>query len=302
MVQKDAPVSERSPFKLNRSDVTLFQSLYLLSFPNIEFCQQEIASLKNEYFAALESEPVSAIREKLSPQIAKDLLRTLGVLRKAESLEELPPDNDPVFESLSRILVFAGLRGVKYRQCFGELAIPIYHLCFCGIAGISNMPPDLPLVEAIAGQVFVRFMICPPFEHIKLFDNDFIKEKIKELSERLKRYEIGEIIERAGVDVGLFANKWMILVFMQDVHFVDVLIAWKGVIKRLADPTEERNYFSILIDCCESIAVSMTPKCRGKTSMQVLKTLQQEAYTISESAIKRRQDVPSVAPPRRGRK
>ena len=299
LVQKEIPVSEWSPFTVHRADVTIFQSLYLLSFPNFEFCQQEIYALKSEYFAALESEEVVSLRERLCPRFEKDLLRTLGVLRTAEGLEK-HPDDDPVFECLSRILLFAELRGVEYRQCFAELAIPIYHMSFCGISGISSMPPDLQLVEAITAQLFIRFMICPPFDHIKLFDQSFIQEKIAELSERLKRYEIGEIIEKENVNVALFASKWMILVFMQDVHFADVLTVWKGVIKRLAEPNGD-DYFSILIDCCESVAVSMTSKCRGKTSIQVLKTLQQEAYTISESAVKRRRDQ-APQPARRGRK
>jgi hypothetical protein len=305
------PVRDGSPYQFQRSDISVFETLFRLIFPKLEFCQQELQLLSDSYHAVIHENPepfAIAIYQRnstssLHNNLRRDLTRTIGVFRKAENSTVQQPDSvhDTVMECLARILVFADRQGIHYHQGFVEVLIPIFQIVFYGLSGISTLPGDPKLIEGICGHLFVKFMRDQPFAHFSVFPPaDRIDQKLTVLTQKLQKYELGYILSRAEVQVSVFACRWIMLLFMQDLNFRDVLVILKDAFERMRLTCV--TFHDCLVDYCLSAAVLASSKCRGKTSTQIIQILQRagELAGVTGESIIKPQPVP--VPRKRGRR
>jgi hypothetical protein len=271
-------LSDTSPFRFQRSDVTALENFYRLLYGNIQFCQQEIQALADSYHSFVNANP-SVFSEQIDPttttgRIHADLMRTIAVLRTAENLEYTKP-TDAVRECFARILLYADRNGVGYRQGWGDLLIPIYQIIFCGIAGISTVPPDPPLVEGLAACSFVRFMLDPPFAHLKFVPpHGGFEDKVTAVETRLRTYDQHEGLSLNQLDCRVFCNLWFILLFMQALPLRDVLFVWKNAFEKMR--AMSMSLHDCWVDYSVTVAVWTLRKCVGKglTQTQIYQALQ----------------------------
>lgn len=199
------------------------------------------------------------------------------------------PNNDKpdtLIESYARVLIYADKNGLSYGQGFAELLTPIYHIVFSGISGISSLPPDLLLVEGLSAQCFLNFMLKDPFNHLKYFSSfQETQEMMNILRDKVAKYEIGDLLQKENVDISYFAQRWFLLIFMQDLPLKEVIHIWSYLIENLANK-DSANFHDLLIDCCLSAAVLMTNQCKGKYDSQIISTMLNISMVCSESIIK----------------
>lgn len=322
LLHKETKIEEgiKHPYAPSEDDLNKFSRLYILLFPDTPFNEKSMRKDADQYHQAIDSDPrynISIYRPdpqfKIHMRLYQDISRTIGKFRndiKVNDPYSTEKKHDAVMETLARILMFTDDNQIPYCQGFCDLLIPIYHIFFYGLCFASNcFPPSaeqLQFIEGVAAIGFLHFMTIEPFCHYRLFPNsqpnslNCILEKMNALGQRLNTINLGAILQEHSINPMLFAGRWLMLAFTQDLPFNEVLVVWNFVINKLyikKKRNETSSFHDQMLKICFNVAYLKQNSCKDKSQTQIIQILQ----NISDlSATKTNNNILHI--PRKGNK
>ncbi|OHS95204.1 hypothetical protein TRFO_02144 [Tritrichomonas foetus] len=230
-------------------------------------------------FNCIESNPTNPIHKK----IRYDVLKSIHKLRKEYDLSVVGTRDDEKIENvIGRILIYASINEIEYRRGFCDLIMPIMHVYYYGILGSYDIDFDLPLVEALVADSFVRFMTGPIVNHIRVFtETKYVNDLSARFMDLLKPYPIYSIMTNDGIEPKFFLNKWINLVFIQELDFPEVIKIWDHLFENCTP-----GYFHLkLISLAAGATLAKESKCKVLPSYQHLETIQAIEDLVAEEII-----------------
>lgn len=224
--------------------------------------------------------PTNPLHKKLKG----DLTRTVGKMRRDFNLPNMQTSpRDLAIDMLGRILIYADMNGIKYRQGFADILLVIVHIVFYGLLAFPETPellqkidaPDarFQLVESFSADIFVKFMSVWPIRHMFHLPPTLTLESLCDaFMKRISDNSLEQWIKReAEMNIpGGFLLRWIITLFTHDLPFEEVLKIWDWLFKKVRD----NSYITVLISLCAAVAMMKSKEVKDKAKSEIMHEMQ----------------------------
>jgi hypothetical protein len=225
--------------------------------------------------------------------IKRDIRSLFCLLRMECGIPRSDPSKDAVAASFLRILLFCQINGLDYRSGMCEILFPIFHVCYYGLWAsprAMGIPFQLPLIEALAADCFVRFLSRPPFCYAQLFDSDPAEEKFVEvLEDKLDGYQLGYLTKM--IVASEFFAGWNSTLFSMDLRPTNLIKLWEWLFM----DTPKRGFLDAYCAFITQLIVEMRDRCM-ESDMSDLFELLTDLSEIDISRVLERCSSPEVKP------
>ena len=259
LVNRLENVNDKPHFLRTIKSIQNFRIFWEVLLPNNKFSVEQFQKFYKIYTNELTDNwdqynfnLLTASDEKLRTKLKSDLTRTLGKHRHDQNFaKDTSIAVDAVLQWFAQMFVFIDKRVVKYMQGFCDLLLPIFHVFFQGLLAIndslefvvsdptkyvgsefpdiqSNTYDILALTAAACSvQAFQGLMISPLAFHKQFPPNNEIEESMQTLKKRLKkRHEFANFLSKKEFSPKIFAMRWFLLLFTQDLKFPETIELW----------------------------------------------------------------------------
>lgn len=220
---------------------------------------------------------------ELHQRIRAEILPIIYDLREDYELSKAYSDKDEMIENVfARILIYAHLSGIEFREDFVKLIIPIFHVYYYGILQSQQIEFRLEIIEALVADSFVRFMTGPIFNHIKVFDPSYMESLLKQFISLIKSEHSYKVMTINQITPNSFALGWIRTIFMTEINFGEVIKIWDFLFTRMhqftkSKKTENNGIHQFHLDIlflCAGCVRARENECTRVKPYQTLETLQ----------------------------
>jgi hypothetical protein len=209
----------------------------------------------------------------LHKRVLVDVFRCLHFLRQESSLTTFAVEDDDLLNTFGRILLYSCVNGIEYRVNLCDLLVPIFHVCYYGIWASprkSGLPFEMPAMEALTADAFVRFLSRPPIAYGTLFapESDGLTKFVELLECKLEPFQLGQL----GRDMCRSETfmSWTESMFSSEFDFEQTIMIWEWMF----DNVRKCGFVDAFAAFCAQLALEMREHCITSGSAHLCKLLE----------------------------